>query len=71
MHAMRHLGVIATTLAVPLVLGAGGCAQGLPSEERIASTRTLAVQVRAIEDTPDPNLPPRTEAMPFERVELQ
>jgi hypothetical protein len=47
-----------------------GCAGDLPLQERIASTRPLALRVEVIDPAADPALAVRTEALPLEQIEI-
>ncbi|MGB1274207.1 MAG: hypothetical protein ACPG77_00545 [Nannocystaceae bacterium] len=60
-------------MAVASVI-ASGCGMDLPAEERIASTRILAIRSEVTVAAPtlpdNPELGPRTEALPFEQVQI-
>ncbi|MCX4241469.1 hypothetical protein [Paraliomyxa miuraensis] len=55
-------------VALSLVGVGSACAIDLPISERIASVRPLAMRVEAIDFVPDPDRPPRSEALPVESI---
>ncbi len=65
-----------TGLGLSLVVGvSGGCGDALPSQQRIITTRILAVRTEVVTPLPllppdDPELGVRTEALPFEQVRV-
>ncbi len=59
-------------LLLALAAGTGGlaCAMDLPLQERIASTRPLAMRVDVVDPTADPEAAVRNEALPLETIAI-
>jgi hypothetical protein len=70
-HRPRRSGAAAplTWIAVCAVF-AGACGDMLQPQERIASTRPLALRLDVIEASPEPGAASRCEALPFETVRV-
>lgn len=64
---LRHRGLV--ELALGAAVCSLGCAMDLPLEERIISTRPLAVRIEVLEPNAPADAPVRAEALPFERVQ--
>ena len=71
---MRPSGSRALALAAALAGALAGCGDPLPSSQRIAGTRVLALRADVVAPLPllpeDPELAPRCQALPFEGVRL-
>jgi hypothetical protein len=63
-------GVVRSALVVASLASTSGCAEGLPLEERIASTRPLAIRVEVLDPAAPADTPVRAEGLPLQRARI-
>lgn len=67
MASARHVG---GAIAGAILLSASACAGDLPLQERVISTRPLAVRMEVVDPAADPEAAVRAEALPIETVRV-